>query len=134
MARIIVIGGNFAGLTSALELRRKLGHGHEIIMFSKSPNFLFVPSLIWLPFGKRQLKDITVPLKPLAAKARVQFICSEITEILAKDRFIRCGDKDFEYDYLIIATGPEWIFDQITGLSLNSNVVVYRHSRNGAGN
>ncbi|AFM40651.1 NADH dehydrogenase, FAD-containing subunit [Desulfosporosinus acidiphilus SJ4] len=122
MAKIIVIGGNFAGLTSALELRRKLGHGHKIIMFSKSPDFLFVPSLIWVPFGKRQVKDITVPLEPLVSKAGVQFICHEITEILAKDRVVRCRDKDFEYDYLIIATGPEWIFDQITGLSLNSNV------------
>ena len=86
MARIIVAGGNFAGLTSALELRRKLGHGHEVIMISKSPNFLFVPSLIWIPFGKRKLKDITIPLKPIAAKARVQFICTEILEILAEEK------------------------------------------------
>ena len=44
MAKIIVIGGNFAGLTSALELKRKLGNAH-VIMISKSPVFLFIPSL-----------------------------------------------------------------------------------------
>ncbi|MDR3583881.1 MAG: FAD/NAD(P)-binding oxidoreductase [Desulfosporosinus sp.] len=122
MAKIIVVGGNFAGLTSALELRRKLGHDHEVIMISKSPNFLFVPSLIWVPFGKRDLKDITVPLKPVATKAGLKFICAEILEILAEDKVIRCKDKDFKYDYLIIATGPEWIFDQIAGLGVNSKV------------
>lgn len=122
MVRIIVAGSNFAGLTSALELSRKLGQGYEIILISKSPDFLFVPSLIWIPFGKRELKDITVPLKPIAGKARIQFICTEIIEILAEDKVIRCQDKDFAYDYLIIATGPEWIFDQIAGLSLNSRV------------
>ncbi|EGW36324.1 FAD-dependent oxidoreductase [Desulfosporosinus sp. OT] len=122
MARIIVLGGNFGGLTSALELRRKLGHQHEVIMISKSPNFLFVPSLIWIPLGKRKLKDITVPLKPVTAKARVQFICAEIIEVLAEEKLVRCREKDFKYDYLIIATGPEWIFDQIPGLSLDSNV------------
>ncbi|KUO78036.1 MAG: pyridine nucleotide-disulfide oxidoreductase [Desulfosporosinus sp. BRH_c37] len=122
MARIIVVGGNFAGLTSALELRRKLGHDHEVIMISKSSNFLFVPSLIWIPFGKRKLRDITVPLKPVVTKAKIKFICTEIIEILVEDKVIRCRDKDFEYDYLIIATGSEWIFDQITGLGLNSHV------------
>lgn len=122
MARIIVVGGNFAGLTSALELSRKLSHDHEIIMISKSANFLFTPSLIWIPFGKRELKDIAVPLRPLAIKARIQFICTEVMEILAEDKVVRCMDKDFEYDYLIIATGPEWIFDQVAGLGLNSNV------------
>lgn len=122
MARIIVVGGNFAGLTSALELRRKLGHKHEVIMISKSPNFLFVPSLIWIPFGKKKLKDITVPLKPIATKARVKFICTEIIEILAEDKVIRCKDQDFKYDYLVIATGSEWIYDQIPGLGLESNV------------
>lgn len=122
MAKIIVAGGNFAGLTSALELRRKIGYDHEIIMISKSPNFLFVPSLIWIPFGKREIKDLLVPLKPIATKACIQFICTEITEISIEDRVVRCRDKDYEYDYLIIATGPEWIFDQIAGLSLDSKV------------
>lgn len=122
MARIIVVGGNFAGLTSALELKRKLGSNHEIIMISKSASFLYVPSLIWIPFGKRNLKDISVPLKPVLKKAKVHFICSEVTKILAEDKVVRCIDRDFEYDYLIIATGPEWIFDQITGLGLESNV------------
>lgn len=122
MARIIVVGGNFAGLTSALELRRKLGHGHEVIMISKSPKFVFIPSLIWIPFGKRKLEDIMVPLKPIATKAKITFICTEIIQILADDKVVRCKDRDFEYDYLIIATGPEWIYDQITGLGLDSNV------------
>jgi len=122
MARIVVVGGNFAGLTCSLELSRKLGHEHEIIMISKSPSFLFVPSLIWIPFGKRNFKDITVPLKPIAAKARVRFICSEVTEILAEDKVIRCRDHQHEYDYLIMATGPKWIFDQVAGLSLVSKV------------
>jgi len=122
MARIIVAGGNFAGLTSALELRRKLGHEHEVIMISKSPNFLFVPSLIWIPFGKRKLKDITIPLKPIVAKARAQFICTEILEILAEEKIVRCRDQDFKYDYLIMATGPEWVFDPVAGLGLDSNV------------
>lgn len=122
MARIIVLGGNFGGLTSALELRRKLGPNHEVILISKSPNFLFVPSLIWIPLGKRRLQDLVVPLKPLTNRANVRFICTEALEILAEDKLVRCRDTEFKYDYLIIATGPEWMFDQVPGLGLDSNV------------
>ena len=122
MARIIVVGGNFAGLTSALELKRKLGSVHEIIMISKSANFLYVPSLIWIPFGKRNLKNISVPLNSILKKVKVPFICAEVTEIFAEEKVVRCIDREFKYDYLIIATGPEWIFDQIPGLGLESNI------------
>lgn len=122
MAQIIVVGGNFAGLTSALELKRKLGNKCQVKMISKSPYFLFTPSLIWIPFGNKELKDIAVPLQPVTAKAQVEFICSEATQILPDENIVRCTDKDFRYDYLIAATGPEWIFNQTDGLGLEGNV------------
>lgn len=39
MATIVVVGGNFAGLTSALELRRRLSSEHSIIVISRSDAF-----------------------------------------------------------------------------------------------
>ena len=79
MAKIIIIGGNFAGLTCALELKRKLGNAHDVIMISKSSVFLFIPSLIWVPFGEREIKDITIPLEPITIKAGVEFINVEVS-------------------------------------------------------
>ncbi|MFZ3102470.1 MAG: FAD-dependent oxidoreductase [Desulfitobacteriaceae bacterium] len=122
MGKIIVVGGNFAGLTSALELKRKLGNSHEVIMISKLPYFLFVPSLIWVPLGKREINDIIVPLEPVTSKAQVDFICSEVTQILPEEKIVRCLDKDFSYDYLIIATGPEWSYNQVEGIGRENNI------------
>lgn len=122
MDQIIVIGGNFAGLTSALELKQRLGNSYRIVLISKSPFFLFTPSLIWLPFSRRNLEDIILPLKPITAKAQVEFVHAEATEVLPKKRIVKCGDKEFNYDYLILATGPEWIFDQFEGIRLDSNI------------
>jgi hypothetical protein len=51
--RVLVIGGNFGGLTAALELKYELGEDADITVVSASDRFLFNPSLIWLPFGKR---------------------------------------------------------------------------------
>ena len=60
--RVLVIGGNFGGLTAALELKYELGEDVEVTVVSASDRFLFNPSLIWLPFGKRNAADITFAL------------------------------------------------------------------------
>ncbi|MGE5578322.1 MAG: hypothetical protein ACM3TT_14150, partial [Syntrophothermus sp.] len=55
MARVIVIGGSFAGITGALEAKRRLGKDHEVLLISKTDKFTFIPSLIWVPFGRRKV-------------------------------------------------------------------------------
>lgn len=122
MNQIIVIGGNFAGLTSALELKRRLGYSCKVIMISKLPYFLFHPSLLWIPFGKRELEDIAIPLERITSKAQIELICAEATEILPDKRIVKCNDKEFTYDYLIIATGPKWIVNQVDGMGPESNI------------
>ena len=59
MKTAIVIGGNFAGMTAALELKRKGKDNYRVLVVDKSPLFLFIPSLIWVPFGRREIKDIS---------------------------------------------------------------------------
>ena len=49
--RVIVIGGNFGGLTGALELKHELGADVDVAVLSASDGFGFNPSLIWLPFN-----------------------------------------------------------------------------------
>ncbi|MHB1652974.1 MAG: NAD(P)/FAD-dependent oxidoreductase [Desulfitobacteriaceae bacterium] len=122
MSKIIVVGGNFAGLTCALEMKRKLGNSHEVIMISKSPVFIFIPSLIWVPFGEREIKDITIHLEPITQKAGVQFIHAEVTQVLPNENFLKSTKGDFEYDYLVIATGPELAFQDVKGLGPEGNV------------
>lgn len=123
MAKILVIGANFAGLTCALELRRKLDlKHHQVVLISKSPVFLFIPSLIWVPFGEREIKDITVPLEPIAKKAKVKLLITEVTKILAEENKVITADEEYSYDYLVISTGPELAFDAIEGLGPHGNV------------
>jgi len=70
MKRIVVLGSNFAGVTAAISTKRKLGNSVEVIVISPDINFLYVPSLIWVPFGIRKVKDITFPVEPMLAKKR----------------------------------------------------------------
>ena len=108
MATVLVLGSNFAGLTSALELKRKLKHqNHRIVVVSNRENFLFVPSLIWVPFGERELADITIPLKPIYDQHEIEFVLATATKIIPEEHRVETTKGDIEYDYLVIATGPK---------------------------
>jgi sulfide:quinone oxidoreductase len=73
MAKVLVLGGNFGGLT-ALSIKDKLGSDVEVTVISASDQFLFNPSLIWMPFGKRTAEQITFPVAPTYAEAGVEFV------------------------------------------------------------
>ena len=50
--KVLVLGGNFGGLTAALAVKHELHGDVDVRVLSASDRFLFNPSLIWLPFGK----------------------------------------------------------------------------------
>lgn len=106
MAKVVVLGSNFAGLTAALEVRRKLGKEHEVVVVSPSRKFLFVPSLIWVPFGRRKVKEITFDLGPMLTRKGVKFVNDFATKIEPKTNTVRTQSSgDVTYDYLVVATG-----------------------------
>lgn len=77
MAKIVVTGGSFGGLTAAFELRRLMGKRAEITVVSDFDRFVFVPSLPWLSMGWRSTKDITLPLKEILEPRGISFVHEE---------------------------------------------------------
>ena len=55
--KVLVLGSNFGGLTAALAVQRELHGDVDVRVMSPSDRFVFNPSLIWLPFGKRDPAD-----------------------------------------------------------------------------
>ena len=112
----MVLGGSFAGMTAAIELRKRLGDEHDVTMLSKAKDFLFTPSLIWVPFGHRTREDISFPLAPVMEKKGIALKSVEVVRIDLRERFVRdhTGEKT-PYDYLVIATGPKLDFDNVRG-------------------
>lgn len=116
MKKILVVGSNFAGFQAALDLKKQLGSAHEITVISKSDKFLFMPSLIWLPFGLRNREDITFPLKPIYEKKGIRFVHADVTKIDPKARKVTHSGGSASYDYLVLATGPVNNFAAVPGL------------------
>lgn len=116
MARIVIIGGSFGGLTVAFELRRLLGKKAEISLLCDMERFVFIPSLPWLAMGWRKAAGITLPLKEILAPKGIDFTHSAAQSVDPERSIVKAGDREFPYDYLIISTGPYLAFEEVPGL------------------
>jgi sulfide:quinone oxidoreductase len=115
--RVVVLGSSFAGLTAALELRKRVGDRHEIVVLDPRPQFTFIPSLIWLPFGLRDVDDVTFPLAPLYGGKGIRFVNEAATKIDLEAHVVTTGSgEEISYDRLLIGTGPRLAFEKIAGL------------------
>ena len=119
--RVLVLGGNFGGLTAALAVRHELHGDVDVTVVSASDRFLFNPSLIWLPFGKRTPADITFPLAPTFDQHGVEFVHAEATSLDLAGKAVETTAGRHRYDYLVIATGYRNNFDGVPGLGPDGN-------------
>ncbi|HET9102536.1 MAG TPA: FAD-dependent oxidoreductase [Solirubrobacteraceae bacterium] len=115
--RVVILGSSFAGLTAALELRKRVGDRHEIVVLDPRPDFTFIPSLIWLPFGIREAEDITFPLAPMYASKGIRFVNEAAASIDLDAHLVTTGSgEQLSYDKLFIGTGPRLAFEKVPGL------------------
>lgn len=115
--RVVVVGSSFAGLTGALELRRRLGRDAEIVVVDRRDHFTFIPSLIWVPFGIREPEDVTFPLAPTYESKGIRFVHDEVLAIDPEHRTVAlAGSEPLTYDRILVATGPRLAFEKVPGL------------------
>jgi len=131
--KIVVLGSNFGGATAALELKRKLGERAEVSVISPSENFTYVPSLIWVPFGKRKLSDISFPIKPIMERKKVHFIQDAAVKVNpARNEVETQNHGTITYDYLVVSTGMQMNFNVVENLHPDKgyveNIVIPKYS------
>ncbi len=118
--KAVVVGGNFAGFTAALELKRKLKNAVEVTVIDRNSDFLYIPSLIWVPIGRREVSDISVPREKVFTDKKVKFVQAVAIEIDPEKQVVKTDHGDFQYDELVIATGPKVNFDIAEGIRENA--------------
>lgn len=127
MKNIVVLGSNFAGFTSAIQLAKKLKRKREeykVVVISPTHDFLYVPSLIWVPFGRREVKDIKFDLRDIFQKNNIEFIQKAADRVDPDvNKVYLDDDQEIAYDYLVIATGVSMNFDVVDGLRPDDNKI-----------
>ncbi|HEU5161052.1 MAG TPA: FAD-dependent oxidoreductase [Streptosporangiaceae bacterium] len=120
-AKVVVLGGNFGGLTAALGVKHALHGDVDVTVVSAADRFLFNPSLIWVPFGARAAADITFPLAPTFESHDVAFVHGSATAIDPVAKRVETTAGGYDYDYLVVATGYRNKMDVVPGLEPGNN-------------
>lgn len=105
MKKVLILGGGFAGVQTAIELQKK--GGFEVTLVSDRDYLYLYPISIWVPVHVKEFDDVKVPLSKIQEKYPFKLIVDKVTGIQATDRKVECQSQTLTYDYLVLAFGAE---------------------------
>jgi len=114
MKKVLVLGGGFAGVESAIYLKK--GENLDVTLVSDRDYFYIYPTSIWIPTGETTKEKISVPLEQLAKKHGFDVIVDAVSALEAKSKKVtlESGRILDDYDYIVVALGQDKI--QLKGI------------------
>ena len=117
LPRIIVLGAGLGGTIAAYEIRDAAKGKAEVMVVNDQEDYWFVPSNPWVAVRWREPDAIRVHLPPIMAKKGIGFTAVGAKRVHPAENRIELNDgTSLDYDYLVIATGPDLAFDEVPGL------------------
>ncbi len=115
--RIVILGAGLGGAIAAFEIKQAVGDKAQVEVVSQGDTFHFVPSNPWVAVHWRKREAIEVKLPPVFQKRGIGFRGVGAAKVMPDRNQLELTDGVLlDYDYLVIATGPELAFDEIPGL------------------
>lgn len=123
-SHVVVLGAGLGGTIAAYEIRAALKGKARVTVVSKGEDYWFVPSNPWVAVGWREPEALRVHLPPVMAKHGIAYSGTGARKVHPESNRIELNDNSFiDYDYLVIATGPELAFDEIDGFGPDQHTV-----------
>lgn len=120
MARVLVLGGGFGGITAALTLAAEKRPGLEVTLVDRRDHFLMGLAKLAMLTGDRRPEEGRGELRRLEAKG-VRFVQTEIKTIDLGGRSVETGAGPLGYDRLVVALGAETDPSLVPGLAPEHN-------------
>jgi sulfide:quinone oxidoreductase len=104
MKKVLVIGGGFAGLESAIYLRKA---SYDVTLASDRDYFYIYPTSIWVPTRKKEFKEICIDLKKLQDVHGFSLVIDKLISIDTKNNAYTFANGIVlkNYDYIVLAMG-----------------------------
>lgn len=101
--KIILIGGGFAGLHLAQQLNNS---AFDVLLIDKQNHHQFQPLYYQVASARLEPSNISFPFRKIFQKSNnIQIRLAEVNKIVSSENKIETSIGDFNYDYLVIATG-----------------------------
>ena len=115
-ANILIIGGGLGGISLAAKLRRDMPNA-ELTVLDKDEYFYYQPGFTLIAAGHYLPEDITYEKSNLIPDG-VKWIKQNAASIDPGANSVKLEDgSNLNYDYLVIASGAEYEFESVKGLS-----------------
>ncbi|WP_028486404.1 NAD(P)/FAD-dependent oxidoreductase [Thiomicrorhabdus chilensis] len=105
---ITILGSGFAALT-AIKQTRKQAPNANITVIAPREEFVYMPSLIWIPSGLRKGSDLKINLHNFFNRQKVEFIEASVENVTDGGRTVITTQGEYRNDGLIIASGGRFI-------------------------
>ncbi len=117
MKHIVILGAGSAGVMFANRLRREVSESEvEITIIERKEMHFYQPAYTLIVFGLEEPENLMRPTKDLFYDG-INLIIDEATKIDAEKSTISTAKNgDISYDYLVIATGAKFNFDEPEGM------------------
>lgn len=116
LPRIIILGAGLGGTIAAYEIRDAVKGKADVMVVNDQEDYWFVPSNPWVAVRWRQPDAIKVHLPPIMARKGIGFTAIGAKRVHPGENRVELNDgSSLNYDYLVIATGPDLAFDEIEG-------------------
>jgi NADH dehydrogenase FAD-containing subunit len=112
--RIIVVGGNFAGLTAAIKLSRR----HAVTVIDPSRHFEWAPGIHEILSSVKTPQGLRLDRAAIVKQAGHRFLRDRVTVLEpAQHRLATAGGRELDFDACIVAIGALWNTHHIPGVS-----------------
>lgn len=130
--RILILGAGFGGLTAANLLQKNLSSlspsvEYQITIIDQKDYFMMGLVNLWILSGIRTFKDSKIDLNRLENKG-IRYLNDKVTGIDVASKTVRIRESSnlkLKYDYLIIALGTEYSFEEVNGFLENGGFNLY---------
>lgn len=122
-ARIIIVGGGFAGVTLAEDLKRRIGRDFEVVVISAENHMVFTPMLAEV--AGRSLAGLDVVISGREIAPRATWLTATVTGVDLKKNEVEYTRPDGEiatlsYAHLVLACGSSVNLDEVPGLAASA--------------
>ena len=116
--RILILGGGFGGLATALELDRLFDQDSDtsILLVDRNNDLLFTPLLWTVANGRANPNDVVVPLRSFQRGRQFHVLHAEITNIDLERCEVMTTAGSRPYDILVLALGSVSALPDLPGL------------------
>ena len=103
-ARVVIVGGGFAGASLVRNLPSVLRRPGETLLIDREDEYSFIPLIHEVAVGRIHPESVCSPIAPLC-EGRCDFFKAEVTGVDLAERILETSSGKIGYEYLVLAAG-----------------------------